>query len=326
MSSSKDHSVERISTYITPEKEGALQDIVQLAKHHQITLGEISEALTAASTGNSKPPSSVLSKLFGYIGGIFVFAGLGIFISMYWADFGSAARVIITLGTGLVAFIMALVCLTDNRYERTATPLFLIAALLQPIGILVMLDEYSSGGDARHGLLFMAIYMLVQQAATFWAKRRTLLAFSAISFGCIFFANLFDIWDMDEKLIGIIIGISLMCIAYALNQSRHLAIAPGWYLVGSTILMWSVFEAVEKTPFEILFLGLAGALIFLSTVVRSRALLTVGTISMLAYIGYLTAKHFANTLGWPISLVIIGIALIGISAFAVKLNNKYIKN
>ena len=310
---------------IPPEKEAALQDIVHLAKHHHITQSEILTALSNASAQNSKPPSSVLSKLFGYIGGIFVFAGLGIFISMYWADFGSAARVIITLGTGLIAFMMALACLSDARYERAATPLFLIAALLQPTGILVMLNEYSSGGDARHGLLFMAIYMLIQQAATFWAKQRTVLAFSAILFGSIFFANLFDIWDMDEKLIGVVTGFSLMCIAYALNQSRHLAIAPFWYLVGSIILMWSMFETVEKTPFEIVYLGLAGVLIFLSTLVRSRVLLAVGTISMLAYIGYFTAKHFANTLGWPIALVIIGIALIGISAFAVKLNNKYIK-
>lgn len=312
------------------QKQEALQDIIALVKHNNITLDEISAALSVASTTVSKPSVSILSKLFAYIGGIFVFAGLGVFISMYWDDFGSAARVIVTLGTGLIAFIMALACLSDTKrddakYERAATPLFLISALLQPTGILVMLQEYSSGGDARHGLLLMAVYMLIQQAATFWAKQRTVLAFSAIVFGCIFFANLFDIWDINEKLIGIVLGVSIMCIAYALNLSRHLAIAPFWYLVGSVMLMWYVFDAVEKTPFEPFYLGLAALLIFLSTYVRSRTLLTVGTISMLGYIGYYTAKHFANTLGWPIALMIIGIALIGMSALAVRLNNKYIK-
>ena len=309
----------------TSQKEEALQDIVSLAKHHSISLDDISNALANANTPANKPDSSILTKLFGYIGGIFLFAGIGVFISMYWDDFGSAARVIVTLGTGLAAFIMALACLSDKRYERAATPLFLIAALLQSMGILVMLNEYSSGGDARHGLLFMAIYMLIQQGAAFWAKQRTVLAFSAILFGCIFFANLFDIWDMNEKLIGIVMGISITCVTYALNQSRHMAIAPFWYFVGAVIFMWSLFETVEKTPFEIVYLGFAAALIFLSTLVRSRALLAVGTLSMLAYIGYFTAKHFANTLGWPIALVIIGVALIGFSAFALKLNNKYIK-
>lgn len=118
---------------------------------------------------------------------------------MYWADFGSAARVIITLGKGFIAFIMAMMCLTDKKYERAATPLFLMAAILQPTGILVMLQEYSSGRDPRIGLIFMAIYMLIQQGATFIAKGHTVLAFSAILFGYIFFANLFDVWDMNEN-------------------------------------------------------------------------------------------------------------------------------
>ena len=306
-------------------KEDALHDIIALAKHNNITLDEIKYALEAAPVLASTPSTSVLSKLFGYIGGIFVFAGIGVFISMYWDDFGSAARVIVTLGTGLVAFFMALACLTDKRYERAATPLFLIAAILQPTGILVMLKEYSSGGDARDGLIFMSAYMLIQQGAIFWSKRRTVLAFSAILFGGILFANVFDVWDLDEKLIGSVIGASLICIAYALQQSKHLAIAPFWYFIGAMILMWSVFEAVENTPFELVYLGLAALLIFLSTYVRSRTLLLVGTLAMLVYIGYYTAKHFANTLGWPIALVMIGIALIGMSALAVRLNNKYIK-
>ena len=307
------------------QKEEALQDIISLAKHNNISVDEIRHAIESLPALASKPSASVLSKLFGYIGGIFVFAGIGVFISMFWDDFGSAARVIVTLGTGFMAFIMALVCLHDKRYEKAATPLFLIAALLQPTGILVMLQEYSSGGDAHYGLLFMSGFMLIQQSATFWAKRRTVLAFSAILFGCVFFATLFDLWDFNEKIIGIVMGASMLCIAYALQQSKHLAIAPFWYFVGSIVLMWSVFETVENTPFELVYLGLAALLIFLSTVVRSRSLLSVGTLAMLVYIGYYTAKHFANTVGWPIALVVIGIALIGMGALAVRLNNKYIK-
>lgn len=209
-------------------KDDVLQDIVALMQHNKITLAEVSRALDDASMQMSAAPASVLSKLFGYIGGIFVFAGIGVFISMYWDDFSSASRVIVTLGTGLIAFVMGLFCLSEQKYERVATPLFLIASVLQPTGIMVMLDEYSSGDDVRHGLLFMAAYMLVQQGATFWAKQRTVLAFSAIIFGCIFFANLFDLWDLDEKLIGTVIGSSLLCLAYAIQRSKHMAIAPFW--------------------------------------------------------------------------------------------------
>ncbi len=310
-------------------KQEAIQDIVALVKHNQISLDEIKHALEAAPALAYKPSAGVLSKLFGYIGGIFVFAGIGVFISMYWDDFGSAARVIVTLGVGLVAFIMGLVCLPNKysvkRYDKAATPLFIVSSILQPMGILVMLQEYSSGGDARHGLIFMSAYMLIQQSATFWAKRLSVLAFSAILFGCILLANVFDVWGWEGELIGMVIGVSLICVAYALQQSKHMAIAPFWYFIGGVILMWSVFEAVENTPLELLYLGLSALMIFLSTHVRSRALLGVGTLAMLLYIGYYTAKHFANTLGWPIALVVIGVALIALSSLAVRLNNKYIK-
>jgi hypothetical protein len=309
------------------QKEEALQDIVSLARLHHISLAEIAQALGTPQAEQVKQhSSSVLSRLFGYMGGIFVFAGICVFISMYWDDFGSAARVVVTLGSGIAAFIMALVCLHDKRYERAATPLFLTAALLQPTGIMVMLQEYASGGDPRYGVLFMAAYMLIQQGAVFWAKQRTVLGFGAILFGMIFVAYLFDMMGFDEDLIGVVIGVSLVCISYALQRSRHLAIAPFWYFVGSVILLWAVFDAVKNTALELVYLGVSAGIIFLSTYVRSRTLLLVGTLAMLLYIGYFTAKHFANTLGWPIALVMIGVALIGMSALAVRLNNKYIKS
>lgn len=307
-------------------KDDALQDILSIARHHGITLNEIAEAMHDPQPVEAKRSSGILSKLFGYIGGIFVFAGIGVFISMYWSDFGSAARVIVTLGTGFVAFVMAIACLVDKRYERAATPLILMALLLQPMGIFVMLTEYSSGGDPRHGVLFMATFMLIQQGITFIAKRLTVMAFAAVLFGSVFFVTLFDLWNMDGKLVGMVMGASLMCVAYALSQSRHQAVAPFWHLVGSVSLLIAVFEMVEHTPYELLYLGLSAFIIYLSTAIRSGVLMLVGTLSMLAYIGYFTAQHFANTLGWPVALVIIGVALIGVSAMAVRLNNKYIRS
>lgn len=307
------------------DKEDALQEITSIAKRHGISLAEITQALTDAPAQAVKQSSGILSKLFGYIGGIFVFAGICVFVSMYWDTLGSAPRVIITLGSGFMLFIIALVTLSDERYARAATPLFLMSAALQPGGIFVMLDEYSSGGDPRHGVLYMAIIMLIQHGAAFWAKQRTLLAFTSLVFGCTFFVTLFDMWDMDKDLIGTILGTSLMCIAYALNNSRHAAIAPFWYFVGSVTLLISVFDAVENTPFELAYLGITAFMVFLSTYVRSRTLLLISTLAMLCYIGYFTAEHFANTLSWPLLLILGGLVLIGLSSLAVKLNNKYIK-
>ena len=304
-------------------KDDVLQEIVLLAKTNGITSQDIHRAM--AEPDRQRQSSGIISRLFSYIGGIFIFAGIGVFVSMYWHGFNSEARIIVTLGVGFVVFVMGLACLNDRNHERAATPLLLIAAVMQPIGILVMLNEYSTGGDKRYGVLFMAVCMLIQQGLAFWAKQRTVLAFTSLLFGTLFFGTLFDIWDFKTNLIGTVLGLSLLCIAYALQYSRHLAIAPFWYFVGSVALLCAAFDIVEDTPLEAAYLGLAAFMIFLSTYVRSRTLLLVSTLAMLGYIGYFTAEHFANTVGWPISLVIIGVALFGLGSLAVRLNSKYIR-
>jgi hypothetical protein len=119
------------------------------------------------------------------------------------------------------------------------------------------------GGDRRYGVLLMAAYMLLQQGLTFLAKQRTLLAFGTVFFGSLFFFTLFDIWDFQPNMVGLVMGASLMCIAYALSQSRHGAIAGFWYFVGSTAFLWAVFDKVRHTPLEVLYLGLTALVIFL---------------------------------------------------------------
>lgn len=305
------------------DKDDVLLEIVQLARANGLTADDIRKAMVA--TGGEKRSSGIVARLFSYIGGIFIFAGIGVFISMYWQDFNSEARVIVTLGVGFIAYLLALVCLNDKAYERAATPLFLISCIMQPLGIMVMLNEYSIGGDRRYGVLFMAAYMLLQQGLTFWARQRTSLAFGAVFFGALFFFTLFDIWDFKYNMVGCMMGLSLLCIAFALGQSRHRAIAGFWYFVGSVTFLWAVFDMVKHSSMEVFYLGLTALMIFFSTYARSRALLFTSTLAMLGYIGYYTAEHFANAVGWPISLVIIGLALFGLGSLAVRLNNKYIK-
>ena len=73
-----------------------------------------------------------------------------------------------------------------------------------------------------------------------------------------------------------------------------------------------------------LFLGAACGVVFLSTWVKSRTLLFVGTVAILAYVGYYTAEHFSDVVGWPIVLMLFGLLLLGLSAAAFRINRKYI--
>ena len=130
---------------------------------------------------------------------------------------------------------------------------------------------------------------------------------------------------VNHNLIGLVLGASLTCIAWSLDRSRHRAIAGVAYFFGSVIFLSAAWDWLNDTPADPLFLGLACAVIFLSTVARSRSLLFVGTLGAgrVSACEFIT-EQFANDLSGPLMLMVIGFVLIGLGALAVRINNRYI--
>ena len=307
-------------------KHEALEQIVEIARKHGLTPADINTVFEESSPGREKLSGGLLGRILGYLGGIFIFAGLGVFIALNWDVMNTAARIIITLGSGITAFIMAIVASGDERYAKVRTPLYLIAAALQPVGILVAIDEFSSTGDGRYAALLTAGIMGFQQAAVFWQKRDTTLLFTTLVFALCFFGVALDLVNVDDELIALVLGASTLSLCIGLERTRYQVMTPFWYLVGSILFFHGVFELVQRTAFELVFLAVACAGVFLSTYVRSRTLLFVCTIAILAYISYFTAEHFQDSLGWPLVLIVLGLVFIALSAVAMRINKRYISN
>lgn len=313
------------------EREIALEQVVEIVRAHDLDFDDVRAALAAAGDASvAQAPdgddakASVLTRVLGYLGGIFVFGGLGVFIAMNWEGMNVTARIIITLGAGLAAFIMALVAINDERYEKAATPLFLIAAFLEPIGLLVIFVEFYSGSDWHTVGMVVSGSIAAQQLLAFSKYRRTTLLFIAMVFLTGFIVALFDRLDIDPEITALVLGASLISICVGLDKGPHAAITPFWYFVGSYSALAGLFGVLENTMIEVLFLAAASGLVYLSTVVRSRTLLFVATIAMLAYIGYFSAEHFVQSIGWPLALILFGIVLIGLSSLAFRINKRYI--
>ncbi len=83
-------------------KEQALKQIADLARAHDLTTAEVLAELPSSEEA-SDSQSSTLTRLLGYLGGIFVLAGLGVFIEMQWEEMNSIARITVTLGSGIAA-------------------------------------------------------------------------------------------------------------------------------------------------------------------------------------------------------------------------------
>jgi hypothetical protein len=314
------------------ERSAALAEIAHLAREHALTLDEVAAALGSRASAAPDPAESgrrgrgVLVRVFGFLGGTFVFAGIGVFIALQWDEMNSAARVIVTLGSGVAAFALAALARRDPRVERASTPLYLVAAALQPTGMLVAFAEFGSGGDWRWASLVTAVAMAVQFGLAYAVAGRSTPLFVSISFAVAGLWTGLDLLDSDGSATAITVGTSLILAAVWADRSGHRDITPLWYCVGAVACLSGVFDVVESTPAEVTFIGAAALFVYLSVVLRSRTLLVVATLANLAYTGYFTAEHFADSVGWPLALVAFGVFMLGLSALAVRIDRQYVRS
>jgi len=308
------------------DRARALQDIAALARQHGFSAGEIAAAVGEPPVASPQSRSrAVVVRVLGFLGGTFVFAGIGVFIALQWDSMNSASRVIVTLGSGLAAFVLAMLSSGDARVEKATIPLLLVAAVLEPTGMAVAFEEYGSGGDWRWASLAIAGTMALQFGATLGALRRSTPLFLCILFAALFWWTAFDLLDVDGDLTALLLGGCLLLASVGVARTAHRDMTPFWYFVGAAAFLGGLFELVEGSPLEVVFLAAAAGFVYLSVILHSRTLLVVSTLAILAYTGWFTSQHFADSIGWPLALIVFGILMIGLSALAFRIDRNYVR-
>jgi hypothetical protein len=96
-----------------------LIEVVDIIKRHDLTLDDISAALKGGKEFKTEKSSSILSRLFGYVGGIFIFVGLAIYVGMKWDDLNSIGRILLTLGSGFILIGLGVIAVKiNNKYIK----------------------------------------------------------------------------------------------------------------------------------------------------------------------------------------------------------------
>lgn len=306
-----------------PDKRQALKQIEALAREHNLPAGEIAEYLTRRSTATPEGAAGLATRIMAYLGAIFILAGAIGMIELLWPSMGAAARVTSTYGSGLIALILALVAIREPRIQVAATPLFLISGLLQTAGLFVFLGQYWPGGDSALGAVTVFTVMAIQSAILSVTQRRTSLLFLCLLFATGAVAAALAWLDVDEGLSAFVIGVSGVMVTWKIDATDYRAIAPlAWTGYGFSMAA-GAFDLLESWfPFDFALIGLAAMMIHLGVMARSRALLVTAVICMLGYLGYFTGEYFAELLSWPVALVLLGIAMLSVSACAVRLGGR----
>ncbi|PZQ45143.1 MAG: DUF2157 domain-containing protein [Micavibrio aeruginosavorus] len=301
-------------------REQALEQIASLASQYDLSIDDIAVSLNKRDS--EVKSGTMLSRVLGYIGGAFIFGGLALFIGMQWETLGSAERVIVTYGCGFVAFVLGLITLNDKRYENASTPLFLSSSALLPTGMFVFLQEYVQGDDTQLAALVVFSLLTFQFMAAFYKFRRTSLLFCGYLFFNTAATILMDRADAPVDVINVAMSASILMVASALDKGPHRAIVPLWYFIGGMFLLLSAYEILQDTPYDLGLFVLSIAMIFFSVHVKSRTLLLVNTLGLFSFLGYYTSKYFADVVGWPIAIIVMGFLMVGTSAAAIKLDRR----
>ncbi|MFC1626120.1 hypothetical protein ACFL19_00300 [Pseudomonadota bacterium] len=360
------------------DKSGALKHIAQLMRTYDITLTEVETAFHAPAPADpaKRSKGDIAKTLFAYLGAIFILAGIGTYVGMFWASMGSFMRIFVTLGIGYVLLIVLVSALHEGKFPRLILPLALASVLMMTSGWFVLIHElFPRGDDWRIAALFVFGVMALHQGALFAKYRRTVLAFTALFFVYSFLDVGLDLLGIPVEYIAIVLGASLFLVGSALEKSAHrilteaallagicwlnmgifefiaLASSTSWaslivglcvifaafgmhradryprlsglgYFIGSIMAYGGLFDLVHNSAIELLYFAATASALYICVVLQSRALLLTTVIAMLSYIGYFSEKHFANSLGWPLTLVLMGIAFLGVGAIAIKVKKR----
>jgi len=222
-----------------------------------------------------------------------------------------------------------------QKPETYLGPVFhVIGGLLIPGGILVTLDTLNMVSDwsvTNSFICIFAFYLILN-----FVHKHAVLTLFAIASGTVA-VYLFALSALDPVLnrqdtdimlqyLTMMMGASYFLLARAFRQNWNQKLIGALHFFGVTGFLGAAFiRALDSGFWELLYFLIVFGGLFLSVYLKSRIVLVMSTIFLIIHVSYITSEYFANSLGWPLALVILGLIFIGLGYASITINNKYIK-
>ncbi len=321
-------------------KNIALQRIREIVSSNGLSREEVLSVLggvhaqnQVVATGGSTFHFDIVKVLY-FLGGFLALCGVVVFISQFWEDLGFFGQVLVTLGFGFITYVSSLLLNSYKTASLTSRLSLVFSAVLLPAGVVVVLNEMNVS-DWLFASLCMAIGFFVIYFSTIKILQNDVPRFLSLVSGTAIFFTAIALFTRENPAIlatvrdfysyaFIVYGIPCLALSslfVPITDSRR-PLNNILVFVGTVSFLGALFSFNEIWKFVCL-PGIA-LFFYLSITMRSRIILTLSSIALMGYIGRITTEYFSNSLGWPITLMILGLSLIGIGYATLTFGKKYI--
>ncbi|HXY72625.1 MAG TPA: DUF2157 domain-containing protein [Actinomycetota bacterium] len=303
------HAPRRVD--LTETLRGAVASgIISPEQADAIRRDEAERAATVKRRGGGEIP--LVTEVLAYVGAMLATGAVAVLLGLHWADLGVSAHVTVD-ALVTVALLAGGWRLRDSRepaFERLASVLWLLSAVA--FGGLVAIFGVDVWKPSAATTALAACGATVVYAGVLWAWRPRA-------------AQLFALWAacMGTVIAGLVRGDATATTSVLapwvfglawLGLTRLGALRPvgASYALGALPVLAAPFVTDLGWP---VFLGLvsAGAVMAASVWLRQTKLLFMGAVALFLYVLRVGIQYFAPALGLPVSLLVAGLALIGVA-------------
>lgn len=309
-----------------------LADLKKLVEDGLVQEEEVLSVLKTESIAR-KPSTANLQQLFYFIGGFIVILGVGILVGQAWSQWQQVTKVMFALGLSAVFYFLGYYFLHSARkllvFGKVA---FLLFAFLLPLGIGTFFDfiNISAAGPIGQTLISAILFIIYFVSFLYLSgsvkEMFYLFSVAAASGLFISFTNLFlHLSGMAfEQYRILFLGIAFFLLTYYTKQTSFTK--NFLYTASTFMILMSTFSLSNFTTFWLFVypLVLVGAF-YLSVILHSRIVLFISALFTFIEIIRLTTEYFKDSFGWPLALIVAGVAVMLIGYLSFELNKKFLK-
>lgn len=324
-------------------KNELLEELLTKVNSGELTKDEVTNKLSLSKSVQSSHLSTEkehekfqVTKVLYILGASVVIVGVILLIGQIWNEIGSFGRVGVTFGLGALFNILGLFLMGQKPEKLIGLVYTVIGGIMIPFGVFILVDEFYAGNQIRifSFICIFLSYLLFNK--TF--KHFVLTFFAILNITIAAYLTLFEVkevllsglYDLDKayNYLTIAIGVSYIILSRVFIKNWNAKLVGPLNFLGITGILGSMFSLVFGSVFwQITFVFALMASFALSINMKSKIILIMSNVFLILHISYISSEYFANSvIGWPLTIVIVGLIFIALGYGSVAINKKFIKN